>query len=66
MDPWQVEYVGEDMITAAGGGLVYCYVAKCGNAGNAPDGLMWIEKLTGKVIKRVVPMGKMYYVITKV
>jgi hypothetical protein len=66
MDPWQVEYVGEDMITAAGGGLVSCYVAKSGNAGNAPDGLMWIEKATGKVIKRVVPMGKMYYIITKV
>ncbi|MDF2190067.1 hypothetical protein [Paraflavitalea sp. CAU 1676] len=66
MDPWQVEYVGEDMLGLAGGGTVQCYVARTGNAGVAPDAMAWIEKATGKVVKRVIPMGKMYYVITKV
>ena len=65
MDPFQVEYVGEDILPAAGGGMTYCYVAKTGN-GNAPDAMAWIEKATGKVLKHVIPMGKMYYMITKV
>lgn len=65
MDPWQVEYVGEDILSA-GGNMIHCYVAKTGNAGTAPDALAWIEKSTGKVLKRIIPMGKMYYIITKV
>jgi hypothetical protein len=66
MDPFEVEYVGEDILPAAEGGMTYCFVAKIGNAGSAPDGMAWIEKSTGKVLKRVIPMGKMYYMITKV
>lgn len=66
MDPWQVEYVGEDMIPTVSGQWVQCHVAKTGNAGRAPDALAWIEKSTGRVIKRVIPMGKMYYIVTKV
>ncbi|WP_276484569.1 hypothetical protein [Paraflavitalea pollutisoli] len=66
MDPWQVEYVGEDMIYTPDGHWIQCHVAKTGNAGNAPDGLAWIEKRTGRVIKRVIPMGKMFYIVTKV
>lgn len=66
MDPWQVEYVGEDMLNVSGSGTFLCYVARTGNAGNAPDAMAWIEKSTGRVIKHVVPMGKMYYVITRI
>lgn len=66
MDPFEVEYVGEDVLTTAGGTIAYCYIARTGNAGNAPDAMAWIEKSTGKVIKRVIPLGKMYYIITKV
>lgn len=65
MDPWQVEYVGEDVLTTSAG-TVYCYMARTGNAGNAPDAMTWIEKSTGKIWKRIFPMGKMYYIITKV
>jgi hypothetical protein len=65
MDPWQVEYVGDDML-ATNAGTINCYIAKVGNAGNAPDAMTWIEKSTGKVWKRIFPMGKMYYIITKV
>lgn len=65
MDPWQVEYVGEDIL-ATTVGTTFCYVAKTGNAGNISDAMVWIEKSTGKVLKRVFPMGKMYYIITKV
>ena len=65
MDPWQVEYVGEDMLATAAG-TAFCYVAKTGNAGNISDAMVWIEKSTGKILKRVFPMGKMYYIITKV
>lgn len=66
MDPWQVEYVGEDIINITGGKATYCYVVKTGNGNLAPDAMAWIERSTGQVIKRVIPMGKMYYVITKV
>lgn len=66
MDPWQVEYVGEDIINTTGDKLAYCYVVKTGNGNLSPDAMTWIERSTGQVIKRVIPMGKMYYVITKV
>lgn len=66
MDPWQVEYVGEDMLSLGNGHSIQCHVAKTGNAGKAPDALAWIEKSTGRVIKRVIPMGKMFYIVTKV
>ncbi|NII25645.1 hypothetical protein HB364_11160 [Pseudoflavitalea sp. X16] len=65
MDPWKVEYIGEDMLTTTGG-PAWCYVAKTGNAGNITDMMTWIEKSSGKVLKRVIPLGKMYYIITKI
>ena len=66
MDPFSVEYVGEDVLTGPGGTMTWCYLAKTGNSKTAPDATIWIEKATGKVLKHVVPMGKMYYIITKV
>lgn len=65
MDPWQVEYVGEDVLTTTDG-PVYCQVVKTSNAGIATDAIAWIEQSTGKVLKRVFPIGKMYYIITKI
>jgi len=66
MDPFVVEYVGEEVLTAPNGQTTHCYIVKTGSAGKAPDAKLWIEKTTGKVVKHVVPMGKMTYVITKV
>ncbi|MFT3824965.1 MAG: hypothetical protein QM731_13665 [Chitinophagaceae bacterium] len=66
MDPYEVEYVGEDWLENAAGGRVTCYVVKTGTGGRPMDALAWVEKSTGKVLKRVVPIGRNYYVITKV
>lgn len=66
MDPFVVEYIGEDVLAGPGGAMTWCYMAKTGNNNVAPDGIIWIEKTTGKVLKHIVPMGKMYYIITKV
>lgn len=66
MDPYKVEYVGEDVLPAPNGNGVWCYVAKTGNGSNAPDAMAWIEKATGKILKRIIPMGKNYYIITKI
>ena len=66
MDPVTVEYVGEDVLAGPGGTLTWCYLARTGSGPNAPDATLWVEKSTGKVLKRVVPVGRMYYVITKI
>lgn len=66
MDPWRVEYVGEDLLSTGGSQWTQCYIARTGNVGTAPDAMAWIEKSTGRVLKRVVPMGKMYYIITRI
>jgi hypothetical protein len=66
MDPFGVEYVGEDVLTASNGSMTWCYLAKTGSARNPLDATVWIEKSTGKVLKHVIPMGKMYCIITKV
>lgn len=65
MDPWQVEYVGEDMLATAAG-LIHCYLVKASNTTNPTDAMAWIEKTTGKVWKRVIPMGKASLIVTKV
>lgn len=66
MDPYEVEYVGEDWLVTVSGNRVACFLAKTGSSGKPMDAFVWVEKSTGKVLKRVVPIGRNYYMITKV